>query len=108
MAATRASVVAAGAPALSPQAAVSAPHRAGSARTGGPVLAARVARPAAVPLLIGILAAALYVRLANPAVGGGNSGEFQVMAYLLGIAHPPSYPLYLLLAKGASLLPLPG
>ena len=30
------------------------------------------------------------------------------MAHLLGIAHPPSYPLYLLLAKGASLLPLPG
>jgi hypothetical protein len=69
---------------------------------------ARAARPAAVPLLIGGLATALYVRLANPAVGGGNSGEFQVMAYLLGIAHPPSYPLYLLLAKGASLLPLPG
>lgn len=41
-------------------------------------------------------------------MGGGNSGEFQVMAHLLGIAHPPSYPLYLLLAKGASLLPLPG
>lgn len=30
------------------------------------------------------------------------------MAHLLGIAHPPSYPLYLLLAKGASLFPLPG
>jgi Protein O-mannosyl-transferase TMEM260-like len=62
----------------------------------------------AVPPLIGLLAGALYVRLANPAVGGGNTGEFQVMAHLLGIAHPPSYPLYLLLAKGASLLPLPG
>ncbi|MDQ3699554.1 MAG: DUF2723 domain-containing protein [Chloroflexota bacterium] len=61
-----------------------------------------------VPLLIGALAAALYVRAANPAVGGGNSGEFQVMAHLMGIAHPPSYPLYLLLAKGASLVPLPG
>src|SRR5688572_24148136 len=61
-----------------------------------------------VPGLIALLAGALYVREANPSVGGGNSGEFQVMAYLLGIAHPPSYPLYLLLAKGASLLPLPG
>lgn len=61
-----------------------------------------------VPLLIGALAGALYVRAASPAVGGGNSGEFQVMAHLMGIAHPPSYPLYLLLAKGASLLPLPG
>ena len=62
----------------------------------------------AVPLLIGLLAGALYARQAAPSVGGGNSGEFQVMAHLLGIAHPPSYPLYLLLAKGASLLPLPG
>ncbi len=64
--------------------------------------------PVSAPLLIGALAGALYVRAANPAVGGGNSGEFQVMAHLLGIAHPPSYPLYLLLAKGAALLPLPG
>jgi hypothetical protein len=65
-------------------------------------------RLTAVPALLGVLAGALYIRVANPAVGGGNSGEFQVMAHLLGIAHPPSYPLYLLLAKGASLLPLPG
>ena len=69
---------------------------------------ARAASRWAVPLLIGLLAGALYARQAAPSVGGGNSGEFQVMAHLLGIAHPPSYPLYLLLAKGASLLPLPG
>jgi hypothetical protein len=60
------------------------------------------------PALAALAITLLYLREANPAVGGGNSGEFQVMAHLLGIAHPPSYPLYLLLAKLASLVPLPG
>src|SRR5687767_11307924 len=59
-----------------------------------------------VPGLLALLAGALYAREANPSVGGGNSGEFQVMSHLLGIAHPPSYPLYLLLAKGASFFPI--
>src|SRR4051794_24751248 len=72
-------------------------HRAAMALSTWPVAA-----------LVALMAGALYVRYANPAVGGGNSGEFQVMAPLLGIAHPPSYPLYLLLAKAASLLPLGG
>src|SRR5919202_3322 len=62
----------------------------------------------AIPALVALAAGTLYVRYANPAVGGGNTGEFQVMAPLLGIAHPPSYPLYLLLAKAAALLPLGG
>jgi hypothetical protein len=61
-----------------------------------------------VPALAALAVTALYVRTASPSVGGGNSGEFQVMAHLLGIAHPPSYPLYLLLAKAISLVPLPG
>ncbi len=61
--------------------------------------------PAAVT---GLTAAALYVPAANPAVGGGNTGEFQVMSVALGIAHPPSYQLYLLLAALAVRLPGPG
>ena len=64
--------------------------------------------PWLVPVVTACAAGALYVQEASPSVGGGNSGEFQVMAHLLGIAHPPSYPLYLLLAKAFSLLPLPG
>lgn len=59
-----------------------------------------------VALIPSVLVGALYLREAAPSVGGGNSGEFQVMSHLLGIAHPPSYPLYLLLAKGASLVPI--
>jgi hypothetical protein len=62
----------------------------------------------AIPALVALCSGALYVRYANPAVGGGNTGEFQVMAPLLGIAHPPSYPLFLLLAKVAALLPFGG
>ena len=62
----------------------------------------------AAPALVAVAAGALYVHSASPAVGGGNTGEFQVMAPLLGIAHPPSYPLYLLLAKLASLVPAGG
>ena len=93
MAATGVTVVSTSVPAVAPRPAGPAPRPASTDRTGGRALAARVARPAAVPLLIGVLAAALYVRLANPAVGGGNSGEFQVMAYLLGIAHPQLPPL---------------
>jgi hypothetical protein len=55
-----------------------------------------------------VAAGALYVREAAPSVGGGNSGEFQVMAHLLGIAHPPSYPPFLLLGKLFAILPLGG
>jgi hypothetical protein len=50
----------------------------------------------------------LYLSEAAPSVGGGNSGEFQVMSRVMGIAHPPSYPLYLALAKVAAIAPLPG
>ncbi len=65
-------------------------------------------RPAGIPAIAALAVGLLYLREASPSVGGGNTGEFQVMAHLLGIGHPPSYPLYLLLAKLASLLPLPG
>lgn len=34
-----------------------------------------------------------------------DSGEFQLVSYVLGIAHPPGYPLYTLLGKVFTLLP---
>ncbi len=37
-------------------------------------------------------------------VTGEDSGELITAAYTLGIAHPPGYPLWCLLAKGCSLL----
>src|SRR3990172_1746314 len=51
-------------------------------------------------------ALALYVRTAAPSVLGADSGEFQFVPPVLGIAHPPGYALYTLLGKLFSLLPL--
>src|SRR3990172_3116052 len=51
-------------------------------------------------------ALALYVRTAAPSVLGADSGEFQFVPPVLGIAHPPGYALYTLLGKVFSLLPL--
>src|SRR5512145_1090395 len=47
---------------------------------------------------------ALYVRTAAPSVMGGDSAEFQLAAPLLGVPHPTTYPLYVLLSKLATLL----
>ncbi|XP_060117819.1 protein O-mannosyl-transferase TMEM260 [Heteronotia binoei] len=43
--------------------------------------------------------AALYVASLPPSVPGGDSGELITAAYELGVAHPPGYPLFTLLAK---------
>jgi hypothetical protein len=47
----------------------------------------------------------LYVRTLAPGVLLGDSGEFQVLASTLGIAHNTGYPIYLLIAKLLSWLP---
>ena len=49
----------------------------------------------------GIFFAALlvYILTLAPTVYFGDSGELTAAAYNLGIAHPPGYPLYLLLGK---------
>jgi hypothetical protein len=48
----------------------------------------------------------LYARTAAPSVLSGDSGEFQFAAPLLGVPHPTGYPLYILLGKLATLLPV--
>lgn len=57
-------------------------------------------------VLAAALPLALYVSTLAPAVLSGDSGEFQVAATVLGIPHPTGYPLYLLLGKVFSLLPI--
>jgi hypothetical protein len=47
---------------------------------------------------------ALYVRTAAPSVLSGDSAEFQMAAALLGVPHPTTYPLYVLLGKLATLV----
>ncbi len=51
-------------------------------------------------------ALALYTRTLAPGLLAGDSGEFQTLAYLLGNTHPTGYPIYLVLAKLATFLPL--
>jgi hypothetical protein len=46
--------------------------------------------------------------LTQPSVPGGDSGELLAEACQLGIAHPPGYPLFTLLAHAASRLPVGG
>lgn len=55
--------------------------------------------------LIFLLGLGLYVRTLAPGVLLGDSGEFQVLASTLGIAHNTGYPIYLLLGKLLSWLP---
>ena len=52
------------------------------------------------------LSLALYIRTLAPGLLYGDSGEFQTLAYLLGHTHPTGYPIYLVLAKMATFLPL--
>jgi hypothetical protein len=49
---------------------------------------------------------ALYVRTAAPTVYGVDSADLTTAAYLLGIAHPPGAPAYLLLAHAFTWLPI--
>jgi hypothetical protein len=60
------------------------------------------AHPLTVALFLAFLA--IYVRTAAPSVLSGDSAEFQLAAPLLGIPHPTTYPLYILLGKLATLL----
>jgi hypothetical protein len=51
-----------------------------------------------------LLFLAIYIRTAAPSVLSGDSAEFQLAAALLGVPHPTTYPLYVLLGKLATLL----
>src|SRR5687768_15461446 len=59
-------------------------------------------------LLCGLAAVAAYVFTLTDTVSGGDSGELISVAYHVGVAHPPGYPLYTLLAKVSTLIPLGG
>ncbi len=60
------------------------------------------------PLSLALITATLYLRTLAPTVGEADTFEFQVNAIRLGISHGSGYPLYLLLAKLFSLLPVGG
>ena len=50
-------------------------------------------------------ALSVYVRTLCPSVPGGDSGEMVQVAVELGVAHPPGYPTWTLLAHAFSQLP---
>jgi hypothetical protein len=61
---------------------------------------------AALAALTFALALTLYVRTLAPGLLLGDSAEFQTLAYTLGMTHPTGYPVYVLLARLFTLLPL--
>ncbi|XP_043930364.1 transmembrane protein 260 isoform X2 [Protopterus annectens] len=47
---------------------------------------------------VAVCVAAVYIKTLHPSVAGGDSGELITASYELGVAHPPGYPLFTLLA----------
>jgi hypothetical protein len=66
------------------------------------------ARYAPVALGVGltVAAAVLYILTLAPTVMPGDYAEFQFSAAILGVPHPTGYPLYILLGKLFTLLPV--
>ena len=56
--------------------------------------------------IVFVLGLGLYVYTLAPTVLPSNSGEFQFVADILGVAHPPGYPLYTMLGKLFTLIPV--
>src|SRR5512147_1386169 len=50
-----------------------------------------------IDLLLGLVFFALSFSTLIPSVLPADNGEFQLVAWKLGIAHPPGYPLYTML-----------
>ena len=48
----------------------------------------------------------IYIQTLSPCVNFEDSGEFITSSYTLSIGHPPGYPLYMLLGKLASFIPV--
>jgi hypothetical protein len=58
------------------------------------------------PALLGLVTLALDVGTLLPSIGEADTLEFQVVAAKLGVAHPTGYPLYVLMGKLFTLLPV--
>lgn len=57
-------------------------------------------------MALGAATLLLYLPTVSPGVEGGDPGEFQIVPYVLGIPHQTGYPLYVLLGKLWTLLPM--
>ena len=56
--------------------------------------------------LLFLVSFVLYVRTLAPSLLFGDSAEFQTVAYTLGMGHPTGYPVYILLAKIFTFIPV--
>jgi hypothetical protein len=56
--------------------------------------------------LVGLVAFSVYLRTLAPTVMWYDMGELTTVSYVLGIAHNTGYPLYILLAKLFTLIPI--
>nr|XP_033807984.1 transmembrane protein 260 isoform X2 [Geotrypetes seraphini] len=57
------------------------------------------AHAAMISLLVFSGVSAVYINTLHPSVPGGDSGELITVAHEFGVAHPPGYPLFTVLAK---------
>jgi len=57
-------------------------------------------------ILVSLFALVLYVKTLAPTVMWYDMGEYQTASYFLGIAHNTGYPLYLLLGKLFTFIPI--
>ncbi len=57
-------------------------------------------------MLVMVIPLLVYLATLARTVYTFDSGELTVAAYTLGLVHAPGYPLYLLLAKGATFIPI--
>jgi len=56
--------------------------------------------------LLGLSSLVLYVRTLAPGIQYADSGEFQTLVYSLGNTHPTGYPIYIILGRLFTLLPI--
>ncbi|MCL5962586.1 MAG: DUF2723 domain-containing protein [Chloroflexi bacterium] len=63
-------------------------------------------RPFWVAIVVGVAALIAYVATLAPDIVGGDGGEFQFVPYVLGIPHRTGYPLYTVVGKLWSFIPL--
>src|SRR4051812_29274974 len=56
------------------------------------------------PLVVGVASLLVYLRTMCRTIYVGDSGELAAAVHVLGIPHPPGYPLYVLLGKLFSVL----
>ena len=61
---------------------------------------------AIIAAIVFVAAFALYLKTLSPALGPNDSGELTDAVWCLGNAHPPGFPLFLLLTHLFTLLPL--